>query len=159
MDARYEKVRVGGTVISCSRLIAVGISHDGHRGTLGVSVSLSEAEVHWREFLAGLQERGLHGVRLITSDDHAGLRAALQARFSGVPWQRCQFHLAKNLFDHVPPNVSQEEASADLRAVFNAPGRGEAERPLVPDTYSSTLIRSTRPHPPSVFVGQFHGQA
>ena len=71
-----------------------------------------------------------NGVRLITSDDHAGLRAALQARFSGVPWQRCQFHLAKNLFDHLPPNVSQEEASADLRAVFNAPNRSEAERLL-----------------------------
>ena len=130
LDARYEKVRVGGTVVSCSLLVAVGVSPDGQRTILGVSVSLSEAEVHWREFLAGLQSRGLHGVRLITSDDHAGLRAALQARFSGVPWQRCQFHLAKNLFDHLPPNVPQQEASADLRAVFNAPNHAEAERLL-----------------------------
>lgn len=130
LDARYEKVRVGGTVVSCALLVAVGITPDGQRTILGVSVSLSEAEVHWREFLAGLQARGLHGVRLITSDDHAGLRAALQARFAGVPWQRCQFHLAKNLFDHLPPNVPQEEASADLRAVFNAPSRSEAERLL-----------------------------
>jgi transposase-like protein len=130
MDARYEKVRVGGTVVSCSLLVAVGITPDGQRTILGVSVSLSEAEVHWREFLAGLQGRGLHGVRLITSDDHAGLRAALAARFSGVKWQRCQFHLAKNLFDHLPPNVPQEEASADLRAVFNAPNRSEADRLL-----------------------------
>jgi len=130
LDARYEKVRVGGTVVSCSLLIAVGITPDGQRTILGVSVSLSEAEVHWREFLAGLQARGLHGVRLITSDDHAGLRAALAARFSGVKWQRCQFHLAKNLFDHLPPNVPQEEASADLRAVFNAPNRAEADRLL-----------------------------
>ncbi len=130
LDARYEKVRVGGTVVSCSLLVAVGVTPDGQRTILGTSVSLSEAEVHWREFLAGLQARGLHGVRLITSDDHAGLRAALQARFSGVPWQRCQFHLAKNLLDHLPPNVSQEEASGDLRAVFNAPSRSEAERLL-----------------------------
>jgi transposase-like protein len=130
LDARYEKVRVNGTVVSCSLLIAVGIAADGHRTILGVSVSLSEAEVHWRDFLAELQARGLHGVRLITSDDHAGLRAALTARFTGVPWQRCQFHLAKNLFDHLPPNVSQPEASADLRAVFNAPNRSEAERLL-----------------------------
>lgn len=130
LDARYEKVRVGGTVVSCALLVAVGITPDGQRTILGVSVSLSEAEVHWREFVAGLQARGLHGVRLITSDDHAGLRAALQARFSGVPWQRCQFHLAQNLLDHVPPNVPQEEASADLRAVFNAPNRVEAERLL-----------------------------
>ena len=130
LDARYEKVRVGGTVVSCSLLIAVGVTTDGRRTILGVSVSLSEAEVHWREFLAGLQARGLHGVRLVTSDDHAGLRAALQARLPGVKWQRCQFHLAKNLLDHLPPNVPQEEASADLRAVFNAPNRAEADRLL-----------------------------
>ena len=129
-DARYEKVRVGGTVVSCSLLVATGIGPDGRRTILGVSVSLSEAEVHWRDFLAGLQERGLHGVRLITSDDHAGLRAALAARFPGVPWQRCQFHLAQNWLDHLPPSVSQSEASADLRAVFHAPSRDEAERLL-----------------------------
>ena len=93
-------------------------------------MSLSEAELHWRDFLAGLQARGLHGVRLLTSDDHAGLRAWLAARFVGVPWQRCQFHLAKNLLDHLPPNVSQEEASSDLCAVFNAPNRAESERLL-----------------------------
>jgi len=130
LDARYEKVRVNGTVVSCALLVAVGVAPDGRRTVLGVSVSLSEAEVHWREFMAGLQARGLHGVRLITSDDHAGLRQALCARFAGVPWQRCQFHLAKNLFDHLPPNVSQAEASADLRAVFNAPNRVEADRLL-----------------------------
>ena len=130
LDARYEKVRVGGAVVSCSLLIAVGVTVDGQRTILGVSVSLSEAEVLWREFLAGLQARGLHGVQLITSDDHSGLRAALQARLPGVKWQRCQFHLAKNLLDHLPPNVSQEEASADLRAVFNAPNRAEADRLL-----------------------------
>jgi putative transposase len=130
LDARYEKVRVNGAVVTLSLLIAVGIGPDGHRTILGVSVSLSEAEVHWREFLAGLQARGMHGVRMITSDDHSRLRAAIQTRFTGVPWQRCQFHLAKNLFDHLPPNVSQPEARADLCAVFNAPSRGEAERLL-----------------------------
>jgi transposase-like protein len=130
LDARYEKVRIGGTVVSCALLVAVGITTAGQRTILGVSVSLSEAEVHWREFLAELQARGLHGVRLLTSDDHAGLRQALQSRFSGVPWQRCQFHLAKNLLDYVPPGLSQDEASADLRSVFNAPNRGEAERLL-----------------------------
>jgi transposase-like protein len=130
LDARYEKVRVNGTVVSCSLLIAQGITPDGHRTILGTSVSLSEAEVHWREFLASLQARGLHGVQLVTSDDHAGLRAALTARLPGVKWQRCQFHLAKNLLDHLPPNVPQEEASADLRAVFNAPNRAEADRLL-----------------------------
>lgn len=130
LDARYEKVRVNGVVVSCALLIAVGIQPDGRRTILGVSVSLSEAEVHWRDFLASLQARGLHGVKLLVSDDHAGLRAALTARWPGVKWQRCQFHLAQNLLDYLPPNVSQQEASAELRGVFNAPNRVEAERLL-----------------------------
>jgi putative transposase len=130
LDARYEKVRVAGAVVSAALLIAVGIMPDGHRTILGVSVSLSEAEVHWREFLASLQARGLYGVKMITSDDHAGLTEALAARFHGVPWQRCQFHLAENLLDHVPPSLSQEDASAELRSVFDAPDRSEAERLL-----------------------------
>lgn len=130
LDARYEHVRVGGVVVSCSLLVAIGVTPDGKRTVLGVSVSRSEAEVHWRDFLAGLQTRGLHGVQLIVSDDHAGLGAALHARTAGVQWQRCQFHLAKNLLSYLPPNVSQKEASAELRGVFNAPNRIEAERLL-----------------------------
>lgn len=130
LDARYEKIRVGGSVVSCALLVAVGITPDGRRTILGLSVSLSEAEVHWREFLATLQERGLHGVRLLVSDDHKGLGAARTARFPGVPWQRCQFHLAKNMLDYLTPGISQSEASADLRAVFNAANRVEAERLL-----------------------------
>jgi transposase-like protein len=130
LDARYEKVRVNGVVVTCALLVAIGITPTGQRTVLGLSVSLSEAEVHWRDFLATLQARGLHGVQLVVSDDHAGLKAALATRLAGVKWQRCQFHLAKNLFDHLPPNVSQPEASADLRAVFNAPNRAEADRLL-----------------------------
>ncbi len=91
LDARYEKVRHGGSVISSAVLMAFGVDPSGHRTVLGVSVSLSEAEVHWRDFFAGLQARGLSGVQLLISDDHAGLKAAREARFPGVPWQRCQF--------------------------------------------------------------------
>jgi transposase-like protein len=130
LDARYENVRVSGVVVSCALLVAVGITPEGARTILGVSVSLSEAEVHWREFLASLQDRGLHGVQLVTSDDHAGLRAALRSRLAGVKWQRCQFHLAKNLIDHVPAAIPQREISGELRAVFNAPNRVEADRLL-----------------------------
>lgn len=130
LDARYEKVRVAGAVVTCALLVAVGITPEGRRTVLGASVSLSEAEVHWREFLASLQERGLHGVQLIVSDDHAGLAQARQTRFSGVKWQRCQFHLAQNLLAYVPPSLSQEEVSGELRAVFTAPHRGEADRLL-----------------------------
>ena len=130
LDARYEKVRVNGVVVTCALLVAIGITPAGQRTVLGLSVSLSEAEVHWRDFLASLQARGLHGVQLVVSDDHAGLKAALATRLAGVKWQRCQFHLAQNLLDYLPPNVSQEEASAELRGVFNAPSRAEAERLL-----------------------------
>ena len=84
LDARYEKVRVAGSVVSCALLVAVGITPEGQRTILGTSVSLSEAEVHWREFLASLQERGLHGVRLVVSDDHAGLRG------TGGPIDGCE---------------------------------------------------------------------
>jgi putative transposase len=130
LDARYEKVRHGGAVVSCAVLMAVGITPDGRRTVLGVSVSLSEAEVHWRDFFAHLQARGLHGVRLIVSDDHAGLKAAREARFAGVPWQRCQFHLQQNAGQYVPKQSMRAEVAADLRAIFDAPDRTEAERRL-----------------------------
>ena len=90
IDARYEKVRVGGTGRSCAVLIAIGIREsDGRRVIPGISVSLSEAEVHWRGFLQSLRERGIGTPALIVSDAHPGLGAARAAVFSGVPWQRC----------------------------------------------------------------------
>jgi putative transposase len=130
LDARYEKVRHGGQVVSCAVLVAIGIDTGGKRSVLGVSVSLSEAEVHWRDFLASLQARGLHGVRLVTSDAHAGLKPALDARLSGVPWQRCQFHLIKNAMAFVPRPSMRAEVTASLRAVSDAPNRAEAQRQL-----------------------------
>jgi len=130
LDARYEKVRHGGSVVDCAVLVAVGVTPDGKRSILGVSVSLSEAEVHWREFLASLIERGLHGVELIASDAHEGLGAARRACFNGAPWQRCQFHLQQNAVQYVPQTAMRGEAADDLRAVFNAPDRNEADRQL-----------------------------
>ena len=130
LDARYEKVRHGGSVRDCALLIAIGIGHDGKRSVLGTSVSLSEAEVHWREFLTSLQDRGLHGIELITSDGHKGLGAALAARFAGVAWQRCQFHLQQNAQSYVPRQKLRREVAADLRAAFNATSRREAQAKL-----------------------------
>ena len=130
IDARYEKVRHGGCVRDCAVLIAIGVLPEGKRAILGVSVSLSEAEVHWRDFLSSLIERGLHGIELITSDAHEGLRAARKACFNGVPWQRCQFHLMQNAMQYVPKVAMRVEVADDLRAVFNAPDRNEAERQL-----------------------------
>ena len=130
LDARYEKIRHGGSVVPCAVLVAIGVTPGGGRSILGVSVSLSEAEVHWREFLASLQDRGLHGVRYIVSDDHAGLNQARAARFAGVPWQRCQFHLAQNALQYVPSLAMRREVARDLRSVLDAGDRSEADRQL-----------------------------
>jgi transposase-like protein len=96
VDATYLKVRHNGSVISMAILLAYGITPEGKREILGASTSLSEAEVHWREFLKGLQSRGMHGVRLGISDDHHGLKNARMAVFPSTPWQRCQLHLCQN---------------------------------------------------------------
>ena len=131
LDAKYEKMRHGGSVVDSAVLLATGVrADDGKRTVLGVSVSLSEAEVHWRKFLASLQERGLRGVKLVTSDDHNGLKAGLTARMPGVPWQRCQFHLQQNAQAYVPKVSMRREVAQGLRDVFNAPDRAEADRQL-----------------------------
>jgi len=128
LDARYEHVRRGGTVVDRALLVAIGITADGHRTVLGLSVSDSEAEVHWREFFKSLVARGLRGVRYLVSDAHEGLRAARQACFSGVPWQRCQFRLMQNALGYVPREAMHDEVVADLRDVFAAPDRAEADQ-------------------------------
>lgn len=130
LDARYEKVRVAGLVQSCAVLIAIGIDPLGRRAVLGVSAKLSEAEVHWRDFLASLQTRGLHGVQFIVSDDHAGLRAALTTRFPGVLWQRCQFHLQQNAMAHVPTVALRSGVASDIRNIFDASDLQQAQNRL-----------------------------
>jgi putative transposase len=120
LDARYEKVRHGGSIVDCSVLIAIGVDASGRRSVLGVSVSLSEAEVHWREFFKSLIERGLHAVELITSDAHAGLKEARKACFPGVPWQRCRFHLMRNALAHVPREEMKPHVVDDLRSVLDS---------------------------------------
>lgn len=130
LDARYEKVRHGGSVLDAAVLMAVGVRDDGKRCVLGVSVSLSEAEVHWRELLTSLQNRGMHGVRSVTSDDHKGIREALKARLTGVIWQRCQFHLQQNALAYVPKVAMRTEVASTIRDIFDAPDREEADRRL-----------------------------
>lgn len=130
LDARYESVRHDGSVVSCAVVVATGVTENGKRSVLGVSVALSEAEVHWREFLSGLKKRGVHGLSMITSDDHEGLKAALKSVFNGVPWQRCQVHLQRNASAYVPKLDMRETVATDIRSIFNAPNREEAERLL-----------------------------
>ena len=140
LDARYEKVRQGGQVLDAAVLIANGVDAEGHRDVLGCSVSLSEAEVHWRGFLSNLKERGLHGLELVVSDAHEGLAAARKAVFPGVPWQRCQFHLQQNAAQYVPAVAMRSAVAGDIRAIFNAPDRAEADHLLAKflDRYEST---------------------
>jgi len=130
LDARYEKVRHNGTVIGMAVLVAVGISTTGHRQVLGASVSLSEQEVHWRDFLRHLQQRGLYGVKLFISDAHEGLKAARTAVFPSVPWQRCQFHLQQNAQAYVPKQTMKKEVAHCIRSTFTAPSEEEAKRLL-----------------------------
>ena len=143
VDAYYEQVREDGQVRHLAVLEAVGVNRDGRREILGVSVSLSEHEVHWRAFLESLKARGLGGVQLITSDDHAGLRAARLAVFGGIPWQRCLFHLQQNAQAYVPRKEMQAEVAEDIRTVFNAPDRATAEAYLVKavEKYQKTASR------------------
>ena len=145
LDARYERIREGGRLIDCAVLVAIGITADGKRRVLGVSVAFSEAEVHWRAFLDSLLRRGLRGVKFIVSDDHAGLKAARRATLPSVPWQRCQFHLDRVWLAaaKLPKRGLQQNAQAyvtrldqrkpvaqRIRAIFNAPDKAEAERLL-----------------------------
>jgi len=121
VDATYLKVRHNGSVINMAILLAYGINTEGRREILGASASLSEAEVHWREFLQSLQSRGMRGVRLIISDDHPGLRSARMSVFPSVPWQRCQFHLAQNAQSYAPKKSLRKELGEAVREVFNSP--------------------------------------
>lgn len=130
VDARYEKVREAGQVRDAAVLMATGITPTGERQVLGVSVSLSEHETHWKSFLRSLKDRGMDGVKLVISDDHTGLGAARRAVFGGVPWQRCQFHLQQNAGAYVPRQSMRTEVAADIRAMFNCPDRKAAERLL-----------------------------
>ena len=130
LDALYEKVRLDGQIREAVVLIASFVNLEGKRQILGMSVSLSEQELHWRDFLQSLVERGLNGAELIISDAHVGLQAARKAVFSGVPWQRCQFHLKQNASQYVPRQSMKKEMAADIHAVFNSPDQELAELQL-----------------------------
>jgi len=139
LDARYEKVRQDGHVVDLAVLIAQAIDKDGKRRLLGVMIGQGEAETYWRAFLQSLIQRGLCGVRLITSDAHLGLQQARKAVFGGVPWQRCQFHLQQNAASHVPRKEMLAAVAADIRKLFNAPDGAAA------DAYLKQLVKKYEP--------------
>jgi len=130
VDARYEKMRHGGIVRDVAVLSAIGIGPDERRRVLGVSVALSEAEVHWRAFLESLVARGMRGVEFIVSDDHSGLRAARRAVLGGATWQRCQFHLARNAIHHAPNAEIRKRIGKQLKSIWTADDLTRAETGL-----------------------------
>jgi len=102
IDARYERCRRDGVIVDMAVLVAIGVSEEGHRHVLAVETGWGESEAVWSSFISGLKQRGLSGVRLFVSDNHPGIKAALRDHYSGIPWQRCQYHFRRNALDQVP---------------------------------------------------------
>jgi len=117
LDATYLHVRDDHQVVSKAVVVATGITAEGTREVLGLDVGDSEDEVFWRGFLRSLKHRGLAGVRLVISDQHAGLTAAIRRCFQGAAHQRCRVHFARNLLA-VIPKAHQDMVAALFRTVF-----------------------------------------
>ena len=127
VDARYEKARVDGRVASQGVLVVSGVRDDGFREILAVEVADTESEATYQELFRSLKRRGLKGVELVVSDDHGGLKAAVERHFQGASHQRCQVHYTRNVLGMVGATRRKELAS-DLRAIFAAPdGRSALE--------------------------------
>jgi putative transposase len=119
VDAHYEKVRIGSRIVSEGVLVVCAVREDGFREILAVEVADVESEATYQELFCALKERGLKGVELVTSDEHKGLKSAIERHFRGASHQRCQFHYAKNLLGLVSL-AKRKELGAGLRAVFSA---------------------------------------
>src|SRR5947209_2342577 len=120
LDATFPKVRQNGRVVSMALVIAIGVNARGEREVLGLDVGASENGAFWLSFLRGLVARGLSGVRLVTSDAHEGLKAAIAAVLHGAAWQRCRVHWLRNAMALVPKSA-QQMVGATIRTVFSQP--------------------------------------
>lgn len=141
LHARRESISQSGLIVACDVLMAAGIDKAGKRTVLGVHVSTKEeAEARWSEFIGSLQARGLHGVRMITSDNFPGLKEALKSRMPGVLMQRGQLRLAKEALGYVQSQAIRVQLTIELSNVFEAPNLAEAEAhlALAANTYRST---------------------
>ena len=128
-DATYVKARVAGRVLSRAVVVATGVGEDGSREVLGISIGDSEDAAFWTEFLQSLRERGLHGVQLVISDSHLGLKAAITKVFPGAAWQRCRVHFMRNVLVKVTKS-QQQMVAAMIRTVFAQPDAAHVERQL-----------------------------
>ena len=121
LDATYCKARVNHRVVSQAVVVATGVAADGHREVLGFDVGDSEDGAFWTAFLRSLKARGLHGVQLVISDAHAGLKTAISSVLLGAAWQRCRVHFLRNVLAQVPKG-SAEMVAATIRTIFAQPG-------------------------------------
>ena len=128
-DATYVKARVGGRVVSRAVVVVTGVAEYASREVLGVAIGDSEDAAFWTEFLQSLRERGLHGVQLVISDSHLGLKAAIAKVFPGAAWQRCRVHFMRKVLVKVPKN-HQQMVAAMVRTIFAQPDAGHVERQL-----------------------------
>ena len=129
VDARYEKVRDNGHIRSRAVLIAIGIDWDGRRQILGVELANRESKTSWKDFLEGLKRRGLRGVEMVVSDDHAGLRMAIERVFSEATWQRCYVHFLRNALDYLP-RKADDDCMQELRWLYDRRDLEEARKDL-----------------------------
>ena len=127
LDATYLKVREGGRIVSVAAIVAVAVNTDGRREIVGLHIGPSEAETFWSAFLKSLAKRGLKGVKLVISDAHEGLKAAIARSLAGATWQRCRVHFMRNALAHVPRSQTTVVAAA-IRQAFVQPDHASATR-------------------------------
>jgi putative transposase len=129
LDARYERVREGGVGHSRAVLITLGIGWDGRRQVLAVELANRESATSWQDHLVRLKERGLHGVRLAASDDHAGLKRAIMETLPDAHWQRCYVHFLRNALDYLPRKQT-DDCLTELRWLYDRRDATEARTDL-----------------------------
>lgn len=129
LDARYEKIREGGVIRSQAVLVAIGINWDGRRCVLAIEMAHRESQSSWKDFLLDLRERGLGGVQLVVSDDHAGLKKAIREVLPEAAWQRCYVHFLRNTLDYLP-RKADDDCLIELRWIYERRNREEARQDL-----------------------------
>jgi putative transposase len=129
LDARYERVREAGVIVSRAVLIAVAVDLEGRRQVLAVEVANRESATSWRDFLLGLKNRGLYGVEFVVSDDHPGLKAAIREVLPQALWQRCYVHFLRNAIDHMP-RKHLDDCLQELRWIYDRRDLGEVHRDI-----------------------------
>jgi transposase-like protein len=129
LDARYEKVREAGVIRSQAVMIAIGVDWEGRRNVLAVEWVNRESQSSWKEFCLKLKSRGLSGVELVISDDHAGLRKAIAEVFTEAAWQRCYVHFLRNALDYLP-RKADNDCLTELRWIYDRRSIEEARQDL-----------------------------